>query len=234
MKMSGVVRLQGELVVHMATSTCLRTQAEARRVGYSVGIVSVAETVPTTTPERLGGISKSHRESLEGLVAKTIGQRSIDLLAKFNGKKSDTARALLAEGYSVSEVSKAIPAAYSQVLAISKKLKSTDPAPDPAADWGPAANTPTRTSLKPVKSKVLEDLRKGKPFKMPTANPRIGKLRLPGMPSDTDVGECINCGFDLVIRGDKTGFMLIHVGASAEDYLSTIQFCNAVPKVLRA
>lgn len=63
-------------------------------------------------------------------------------------------------------------------------------------------------------------------------SPRVGKLRTPGLPTDTVAGPCANCGYELVIRGSSNGWVLIHTGVSAEEYMATIQFCQAVPQLL--
>lgn len=159
--------------------------------------------------------------------------------------KADVARALFKEGFTVTQVSKLVPMAYSQAHSISQKIKGDKGLPDGNAkaavaraqsSWGQSDKAPAKKSMKPIKSPILDAIKKGKPVVMPKPRPGIGKLRIPGLPSDTDVGECVNCGFGLVIRPDhKSGQMLlIHVGSSQEDYFSTIQFCHGVPKALIA
>lgn len=190
--------------------------------------------------------------------------------------KADIARTLLSDNaanYTVSEVSKAIPAAYSQVLTISKKMVPEGKAKPSAAaqrghkahpqaddlvsgakqqvltggeppamqrakqvgsSWGQTAKAPGKKSMKPVTSPVLDAIKKGKPVDLGRLTGRVGKLRTPGLPSDTAIGECANCGFELVIRNGKDGLMLTHIGMSTEEYLSMIQFCQAVPKILLA
>lgn len=153
--------------------------------------------------------------------------------------KADTARYLLRQGFTVSEISKAVPMAYSQALTISKEtpaekmaastkimhkagnqlaaLQKDKPKVDPS--WGELPKTAhaQRQAHKPQKAKL---------------RPGIGKLRTPGLPSDVDVGECANCGHDVAVRRLPTGFALIHINISSEEYLSVIQFCQAMPKVL--
>lgn len=98
--------------------------------------------------------------------------------------------------------------------------------------WGQSPKAPGKRTMKPVTSPILDAIKKGKPVDIGRITGRVGKLRVPGLPSDTAVGECANCGFDLVIRGTREGLVFTHVGASAEDYLNITQFCQAVPKVL--
>lgn len=168
--------------------------------------------------------------------------------------KSTIARLLFEQGLSVSAVSHIIPMAYSQAHSVfasmprkststsgatrttvsSRARTSTAPsrtssgaraapaASDPAPGWGLKPEEYAkfrRPQTRPTKSPILN--------KKP--NQRVGKLRTPGLPSDIDVGECANCGFDLVVRNDPTGYMLIHVNTSTEDYLKVTQFCNGVP-----
>lgn len=76
----------------------------------------------------------------------TIGQQAIDLFRKY-ATKAAVARILLERGYSVSEISKAVPMAYSQVHSIHKEMQSaaglkpeprrpvSTPAARPAAPW---------------------------------------------------------------------------------------------------
>ena len=130
--------------------------------------------------------------------------------------KADVARFLLEGGYTVSEISKAVPMAYSQVHQLAKKLGSIATEP-----WGdPGLGRKAKT--KPQSSKLLK----------PGTAPRVGKLRTPGLPSDVDVGECANCGYDVAIRKLVSGFAFIHINTSAEVYLAVTQFCTAMPKVL--
>lgn len=151
-----------------------------------------------------------------------------------DGTKADIARYLfrLPEGYTVSEVSNALGMAYSQAHSIHKKMAlGGRPKPSDDNGWGdPKFGRKPKT--KPTKAAVLK--RAEKTLKRPKVSPRVGKLRTPGMPSDIDVGECANCTYDLVVRKLPSGLDLIHVNITPEEYLSTIQFCRAVPKVLLA
>jgi hypothetical protein len=153
--------------------------------------------------------------------ATTITIRGKQIKVAGPHSKANLARRLLAEGYTVSEISKAVPMAYSQVHKINKIQAGYEIVrPDaPSKAWG---NLPPkgRPATKPTKAKV-------RPL-----NPRIGKLRTPGYPSDVAVGECLNCEHDLVIRGGPTGYMLTHINISTEEYLAVVQFCNAVPRAL--
>lgn len=165
--------------------------------------------------------------------------------------KADIARTLFADNaanYTINEVAKAVPMAYSQAMTIAKKMdgqtapkKAKDPLATPQAreavakgrsEWGQSQKAPGKRTTKPMKSPVLDAIKAGKPVDIGRISGRVGKLRTPGLPSDTDVGECANCGFDLVVHLTKEGFILKHVGMSAEEYLQTVQFCQAVPKVL--
>jgi len=143
--------------------------------------------------------------------------------------KAEIARYLLAEddGYSASEISKAVPMSYSQVHQIAAKLNSAESLSSKAkATIEPAS--PAWGTLPPS----------GRPSARPVTNykkgGRVGKLRTPGLPLDTLVGECANCGYDVVVRPTSSGFVLIHTGVSAEEYLATVQFCHAVPRSLIA
>lgn len=167
--------------------------------------------------------------------------------------KSDIARYLLGEGYTVSEVSKAIPAAYSQVHSIWKKLVPSGAAKSSGAGVSVESTrlvnhphalgvkVPRSTQQAAVKATRAADasaqriLRReraaeaeGRPAG-PKTNPRVGKLRTGGLPRDIPVGECANCGYDLVVRGTPVGYVFTHVNATAEEYIATIQFCQAVP-----
>lgn len=148
-----------------------------------------------------------------------------------NGSKADIARYLLTEGYSVNEISKAVPMAYSQVHQLNQKrpkpsredslIRAHGMKPQ-EADRRLAWTDPQFGKRQPTK-----------PSKSPmVSRSRVGKLRVPGLSSDVAVGECVNCGHDLVVRPTPTGFVLIHVNTSAEEYLAVTQFCLSVPKVL--
>lgn len=137
--------------------------------------------------------------------------------------KAALARYLLDEGYTVSEISKAVPMAYSQVHQIAQKEGKVKPHAGQTVFKGedPWGKLPPRgrKSTKPAK------LPKG-------VTNRVGKLRTPGLPSDIAVGPCANCAHDLVVRGGPTGFAIIHTNTTTEEYLAVTQFCVAVPEVL--
>lgn len=172
--------------------------------------------------------------------------------------KADIARRLLDEGISLTAISKAVPMSYSQVHSINKKLK-----PGPVDAHGPTTKASNdrwaragkeareRSGLQNVcrpeidyhirghsedclQGKIEANKRKAKAIANPKARKGIGKLRTPGMPTDIPTGPCVNCGHDTALRRDPTGFMLIHVNTTAEEYVSTIQFCKAVPEALLA
>lgn len=176
--------------------------------------------------------------------------------------KSDIARDLLTcdIGYSVSEISKAIPMAYSQAHSLSKKIEQGQPTPprripgvpllsrsQRAVDAGIGKQPPTtrkgasryESAVKRAETKaanaVVQRERASEAAGLPAGpkhNPKVGKLRTGNLPQDIDVGPCANCGFDLVVRRSPHGFMFTHVNATAEEYLATIQFCQAVPERL--
>lgn len=156
-----------------------------------------------------------------------------------NGTKADIARALLSEGYSVNEVSKAIPAAYSQVLAISKKATPTKTS-EPWSKVRERKGAPKRAAA--LTQQSLEDIaqaiptarqkdkaRKGKKAVKPN---RVGKLRIGNLPQDIGCGECANCGEDVVVRPGPNGYLFVHVNITPEEYLTVVQFCHAVPQML--
>lgn len=165
------------------------------------------------------------------------------------GTKSDTARYLLGEGYSVSEISKAVPMAYSQAHQIAKNQAEV------ARHEIPRDRPHSHTVRGTVETKAIREhfarrakvepaapewgdlpnTRKStKPAKAKKLTPRIGKLRTPGLPSDIAVGTCANCGHDLVVRGGPTGYTFVHMNTTTEEYLAVTQFCNAVPLELIA
>lgn len=104
-----------------------------------------------------------------------------------------------------------------------------------SSSWGAAAKAPGRKSTKPMSSPLLDAMRKGDLKAIEKLGMRkVGKLRTPGLPSDTACGECANCGHDVVVRTEPTSgdMFLHHTGVSAEEYLSRVQFCHAVPRIL--
>jgi hypothetical protein len=186
---------------------------------------------------------------------KTVEIRGKPVKLASTGTNADLARALfnLPANYSVTEVSKALGMNYSQAHSIHKKLNTqsegrfvavsgtgrdskVDFVPttvpkklpsgqyhkgagrgqrlteDEAATWSPS---PARRPAKVIKGKV-----------------RDGRMRTGAGPKDVAAGECANCGYDLVVRPLPTGYSFVHTNATAEEYLATIQFCQAVPKSL--
>lgn len=113
-------------------------------------------------------------------------------------------------------------AVIGQVTRVKGKVAAVKRIEPPAKSWGELPPT-GRPSKKPAVSKSR-----------PVAGPRIGKLRIPGLPRDTAVGECANCGHQLLVRPTPTGYVLIHTGISAEEHLAVTQFCQAVPRSLMA
>jgi hypothetical protein len=161
--------------------------------------------------------------------------------------KSDQIRELLRKGKSVNEAAKATGAAYSQAHSIAKlmgavvngrlvetkaKLRSAKPerlseTADRLAAKDPRfATVQTRNADRRLMAKAAKVAK--------AAKPKIGKLRTPGLPSDQPVGACANCGYGLVVRRGGTGYVLVHTGVSAEEYLATVQFCVAVPESIVA
>lgn len=194
----------------------------------------------------------------------TIRGKTVRVLG--SGSKSDIARALLDQGYTVSEISKAVPMAYSQAHSIAKseagqqrmkaagaKLRELQSSPAGKANaaairdlrerhkaYNKANNIPdpviarpeTRASARAAEAKAHRTLARVAAGKMPKPRPGVGKLRTPGHPTDVLAGECANCGFDLAVRRGPVGFHLVHVNITAEEYLNTAQFCQAVPRRL--
>ena len=153
--------------------------------------------------------------------------------------KSDCARELLRLGYTVSEISKAVPMAYSQVHSIAKASHPTEAAMQAGLPGQVRGLTPPKVAKaeRTAALKVVERERANEQAGRPVGtglkpNPRVGKLRIGSLPSDMAMGECANCGYDLVVRKSPHGFMFVHVNATSEEYLATIQFCQAVPKSL--
>lgn len=167
--------------------------------------------------------------------------------------KADMARRLLDEGISVSAISKVVPMAYSQVHSISKKLTVVGAhGPRPKAEnerWRKASRSVREVtriecdssidfhviphSKGCTRGQILSNKRRAKELEKPKLGRRgTGKLRVPGLPLDLPAGKCANCSFDLLVKKTPTGYILAHSGMSAEEYLSTVQFCKAVPESL--
>jgi hypothetical protein len=166
----------------------------------------------------------------------TIRGKPVKIVA---GTKADVARDLLARGYTVSEISKAVPMAYSQVHSIAKAVAPQE-SPRQLRTVAKKATTryeaavkraETRTAHKVIEREKANEAA-GRPVGAGSKYPRVGKLRTGNLPQDIKVGECANCGHDLVVRRAPTGFMFVHVNATTEEYLRTVQFCLAVPNSL--
>lgn len=130
--------------------------------------------------------------------------------------KADLARVLLEEGFTVNEISKAVPMAYSQASAIAKKMTLPKPAP---------------ITNRPTSRKVVAEAKVWASKRTDEIIARVSPLR-GGKP----LGECINCGHKLVGQklGDPKQAMIFHTGMSGEEYLETVQFCHGYPKSLGA
>lgn len=185
---------------------------------------------------------------------KTMQELEKDLKRfEYGMTKAEKARRLLKLGYDVSAISRAVPMAYSQVHSIAKKegidatyhgtpgaqieraVKASRRPATTATIKVESAGMRQATSNREAWGKLPPTAHSQRQARKPTKTklrPGIGKLRTPGLPSDIDVGECANCGHDVAVRRLPTGFALIHINATAEEYLKVIQFCTAMPKVL--
>lgn len=170
--------------------------------------------------------------------------------------KADTARRLLDEGVSLTAISKAVPMSYSQAHSINKKLKpqpahvdahgpTTKASQDRWAKAGKEARAGLQNVCRPEidyhirghsedcpEGRIAANKRKAKAYAQPKARKGIGKLRIPGLPTDTPTGPCVNCGSDTVVKKTSTGYVIVHVNITPEEYMATIQFCKAVPEAL--
>ena len=187
------------------------------------------------------------------------------------GSKANVARVLLDQGYTVSEISKAVPMAYSQVHSIAQKTgalsANADPRPGRGQDSRAQRERPTAVGRgldHPRGSEALErpgasrasgrparDARPPQPAapqahtrgsksvqpqarqvtQGPQARPRVGNIRLAGRVQrpERQVGACANCKHDLVLRDFAGMWTLVHINITPEDYIRTIQFCQATP-----
>lgn len=169
--------------------------------------------------------------------------------------KSDIARFLLAEDdrYTVSEISKAVPMAYSQAHSVAQKagkLKLDDrPVAVPAVELQTDHRyKPPRTTAEKIAAKPIASYAGGK---RPTSKGRVAEAKVwAGKKADEIIGrtniavsplrahgkralgKCANCGFDLIetIAGKER--LIVHTGGDAADYYAKIQFCHAFPESL--
>jgi hypothetical protein len=171
--------------------------------------------------------------------------RRVMELSKKETTKAGIARSLLVEGYSVSEISKAVPMAYSQVHSIQKqRLENANPGRERGRGAGLSVSrgSATQATFTRASGSTAKAPRASQPSSFQAAQKaqgfKVGKLRTPGAPSDIEVGECANCGFDLVVRrapiAGQTKLILVHVNILPDEYIHTVQFCQAVPKKLLA
>lgn len=156
----------------------------------------------------------------------TIRGKNYDIAA---GSKADVARALFEapEGYSVSEVSKAIPMAYSQAHSIFRKIEPR---------WtAPKKTKPSREDsmirahgMKPAEVDRGLGREDNNARRRATARAIVGSK--PTAKAIVWKGVCANCGHDIEARmvGQQNTF--VHVNVTPEEFLKTIQFCMAFPR----
>lgn len=154
--------------------------------------------------------------------------------------KADIARFLFAEddGFSVSEVAKAIPMAYSQAHQIFAKMPQANqartkavapakpkPEPKPAPITQRPASRKRRDEAKSwTQTRVSELLQEAKGGTRP--------LKKTDLRNSKELGPCLNCGFPLAAQSLGGQRQIIHYGSSPEEYRDTVQFCHAFPKSL--
>lgn len=145
--------------------------------------------------------------------------------------KADIARALFEapEGYSVSEVSKAIPMAYSQAHSVHKALGGS-------AIRRPMSKGPDLVNRGEVEKRLKaaghEDhnaRRKAAARAIVGAKPAQPKVTRPRAKPFVWKGTCLNCGHNLESRFIGELNTLVHTGVTHDDYLNSIQFCQAFP-----
>lgn len=177
------------------------------------------------------------------MAASSSPEKRAQELLKLYGTKASAARQLLDEGFTVSQISKAVPMSYSQVHSINRARGEPEPAKAKPIKAAPTKKTTqqileSQATIDPrfrtVQTRNADRRKLAEAQRIIKAVPRIGKLRTPGLPSDRAVGACANCSYDIVVRRLPTGYTLVHVNTTAEDYLKTVQFCQAVPESLIA
>lgn len=155
------------------------------------------------------------------------------------GTKADIARALFEapEGYSVSEVAKAIPMAYSQAHSIHRALvpKGTQQILTPRWAGKTAAIAakvaqPTRQELQAehLRRRDENDRRKATARAIVGAKPKVKATK--AVKAYTWKGTCGNCGRPIeakMVGGQNT---FIHTAVDPTDYVREVQFCMAFPK----
>lgn len=176
--------------------------------------------------------------------------------------KADLARKLLAAGYTVSEISRAVPMAYSQVYSIAQKggkLKLDDRRPTPLVDaHGPTTQAEADRWAKAGREARIKSAKKTEaPIssypggKRPTSKGRVAEAKVwAGKKADEIIGRtnitvsplrahgkralgrCANCGFDLIETVAGKERLIVHTGGDATDYYAKIQFCHAFPESL--
>jgi predicted transcriptional regulator len=154
-----------------------------------------------------------------------VEQVAANLYKKY-GTKADVAREMLDMGYSVSQISKAVPMAYSQVHSYLAKKGQTQ---QPSGVLRPLSAKVAPTEDNNARRKALARSIVAKTPKLPVRSPLVGKLRTGNLTGDRDIGPCANCGHDLVVRKAPTGLMIVHVNITSDEYINTVQFCQAVP-----
>lgn len=181
----------------------------------------------------------------------TIRGKNYDIVG---GSKADVARALFEapEGYSVSEVSKAIPMAYSQAHSIARregiltypgegKVKTKPKASREdsmiRAHGMKPADADRRLGRDPASDTEGEVYRHdNNARRRATARAVVGaavarydKSR-PAAKAIVWKGVCANCGHDIEARMVGRQNTFVHVHVTPEEFLKTIQFCMAFPR----
>lgn len=175
----------------------------------------------------------------------TIRGKNYDIAA---GSKADVARALFEspEGFSVSEVSKAIPMAYSQAHSIFRKIEPRWTAPKKAkpsredsmirAHGMKPADADRRLGREDNNARRRATARaivgRG-PHLVEPRSGAIGLIKSNTGPAPKGIvwkGVCANCGHDIEARMVGRQNTFIHVNVTPEEFLKTIQFCMAFPR----
>lgn len=155
--------------------------------------------------------------------------RMVDFPDKDFPTKASIARKILTDypNESVTEISKGVGMAYSQVHQIAKKMRAE------------AGTTPVKTQVKPApitnrptSRKVQEEARKWATKKTSKFAGELAVAKVSPLRGGKLLGPCSNCGFEIV--GQKLGGQnqLVHRGMGPEEYLAVVQFCHAYPTSL--
>lgn len=141
--------------------------------------------------------------------------------------KADIARALFKSDYSVSEVSKAIPMAYSQAHSIRKGM--VEVGGKPSKDYKLTKVKKAEAEVERAVSHLL-DANINNARRKATARALVGAK--PKAKAVVWKGTCGNCGRDIEARlvGQQNTF--VHVNVDPADYVKEVQFCQAFPKGL--